>query len=94
MLGYDVGWKETGCIRGIKAYYTRNIDRLWETSLPTFSLYQQLKDICNTDKFELFYESFPNKTYYLKSDKCSVGKLSKIAITGLVVANVKTWNEK
>ena len=59
-----------------------------------FSLYQQLKDICNTDKFELFYESFPNKTYYLKSDKCSVGKLSKIAITGLVVANVKTWNEK
>ena len=40
----------------------------------------------NADKFGLFYHCLPNKTFYLKSDKCSGGKHSQIGIIGLVAA--------
>lgn len=46
------------------------------------------KDIYNADKFGLFYECLLNKIYQHKSEMCSGGKLSKIDITGLAVANV------
>ena len=42
----------------------------------------ELKDTYNADEFGWFYEYFPNKTYQLKSEKCSIGKLSKKRITG------------
>ena len=45
-----------------------------------------LKDIYNADEFGLFYQYVPNKTYQLKSEKCSGGKLSKVRITGMVSA--------
>ena len=59
----------------------------WETSLPTFLSNYELKIIYNTDEFGLFYQCLPNKTYQLKSEKCSGGKLSKIRITSLAAAN-------
>ena len=62
--------------------------RLWETSLPTLLSNYELKDIYNDDKLELFYECLLSKTYQFKSEKCSGGKLSKMRITGLAVANV------
>ena len=59
----------------------------WETSLPILLSNYDLKDIYNTDEFVLFYQSLPNKTYQLKSEKCYGGKLSKICITGMAAAN-------
>ena len=58
-----------------------------ETSLPTLLLNYDLKDIYNADEFRLFYQCLSNKTYQLKSEKCYVGKLSKIRITGMAAAN-------
>ena len=43
--------------------------------------------IYNADEFGLFYQCVPNKTYQLKSEKCSGGKLSKVRITGMASAN-------
>ena len=63
------------------------VDGWWETFLPTLLLKYELKDISNTDNFRFFYESLPNKSYQLKSEKCFDRKLSKIYITGLAVAN-------
>ena len=55
-----------------------------ETSL----LYNyDLKDIYNADEFGLFYQCVPNKTYQLKSEKYSGGKLSKVRITDMASAN-------
>ena len=59
----------------------------WETSLPTLLSNYELKNIYNAEEFGLFYQCIPNKTYQLKSEKCSGGKLSKIRITGLAAAN-------
>ena len=42
----------------------------------------ELKDIYNANEFGLFYQCVPNKTYQLRSEKCSGGKLSKVRITG------------
>ena len=51
--------------------------KVWsETSLPTLLYNYDLKDIYNADKFGIFYQYIPNKTYQLKSEKCSGGKLS------------------
>ena len=59
-----------------------------ETSLPTLLSNYELKDIYNADEFGLFYKCVINKTYQLKSQKCSGGKLSKIRITWMAAANV------
>ena len=56
-------------------------------SLPNLLSNYEPKDIYNADKSGLFYECLPNKTYQFMSEKCSGGKLSKIHITGLAVAN-------
>ena len=58
-----------------------------ETSLPTILSNYDLKDIYKADEFGLFYQCLPNKTYQLKSEKYYRGKLSKICITGMTVAN-------
>ena len=70
-----------------KSVTTDMVDGWWETSLPTLLSNYKLKDIYNADEFGLFYQCLPNKTYQLKSEKCSGGKLSKIRITGLAAAN-------
>ena len=53
-----------------------------------------LNDIYNADECGLFYQCVPfyqwvpNKTYQLKSEKCSGGgKLSKVCISGMASAN-------
>ena len=56
-------------------------------SLPTLLSNYKLKDIYNADELGLFYECLLNKTYHFTSQKCSDGKLNKIRITGLAVAN-------
>ena len=58
-----------------------------ETSLLTLLSNYELKEIYNADEFGLFYKCVINKTYQLKSEKCSGGKLSKIRITGMAAAN-------
>ena len=58
-----------------------------ETTLPTLLSNYGLKDIYNADEFGLFYQCLPDKSYQLKSEKCSGGKHSKIRITGLAAAN-------
>ena len=58
-----------------------------ETSLPTLLYNYDLKDIFNADEFGLFYQCVSNKTYLLKSEMCSGGKLSKVRITGMASAN-------
>ena len=63
------------------------VDGWWETSLPTLLSNYELQDIYNADEFGLFYQCLPNKTYQLKPEKCSGGKLSKIRITSSAAAN-------
>ena len=58
-----------------------------ETSLPTLLSNYDLKDIYNTDEFELFYKCMTKKTCQLKSEKCSGEKLSKVRITSMAAAN-------
>lgn len=58
-----------------------------ETTLPTLLSNYKLEDIYNADEFGLFYQCLPNKTYHLKSEKCSGGKHSKVRLTGLAAAN-------
>ena len=58
-----------------------------ETCLPTLLSNYNLKDIYNVDEFGLFFQCLPNKTYQLKSEKCSGGELSKIRITGMEAAS-------
>ena len=59
----------------------------YKTSLPTLLSQYKLEDIYNTDEFGLFYQCLPNKTFHLKSDKCSGGKYSKIRFIVLAAAN-------
>ena len=59
----------------------------FETTLPTLLSNYKLEDICNADKFGLFYQCLPNKTLHLKSEEYSGGKNSKIRIIGLAAAN-------
>ena len=61
----------------------RGQKRPFSTLLSNFDL----KGIYNADEFGLFYQCLPNKTYQLKSEKCFVGKLSKIRITGMAAEN-------
>ena len=58
-----------------------------ETTLPTLLSNYSLKNIYNADEFGLFFQCLPDKSYQLKSEKCSGGKHSKIRITGLAAAN-------
>ena len=58
-----------------------------ETTLPTLLPKYGLENIYNIDEFGLFYQCLVGNSYYLKRDKCSDGKHSKIRITGLAAAN-------
>ena len=50
-----------------KSVTSEMIDAWWEIFLPTLLSNYELKEICNVDKFGLFCECLPNKTYQLKS---------------------------
>ena len=46
-----------------------------------------LENVYNAHEYGLFYQCLPNKSYQLKTGKCSGGKHNKIRITGLAAAN-------
>ena len=46
--------------------------------LPTLLSNYNLRDIFNTDKFDLFNQVLPAKTLQFKEEKCSGGKHSKV----------------
>ena len=58
-----------------------------ETTLPTLLSNYSLENVYNADEYGLFYQYLPNKSYQLKTGKCSGGKHSKIRITSLAAAN-------
>ena len=58
-----------------------------ETTLPTLLPNYSLENVYIADEYGLFYQCLPNKSYQLKTEKCSGGKHSKIRITGLAAAN-------
>ena len=59
-----------------KAVTTEMASLWWETHLPTILSQFELKNICNTDEFRLFYQALSTKTMKLKAKK-SVGGKSK-----------------
>ena len=59
-----------------------------ETALPTLLTKYDLRDIFNDDEFGLLCQCLPNKTYHFKRQKCSVGKNSKVRLTGIATGNV------
>ena len=58
-----------------------------ERTLTTLLSNYGLENIYNADELGLFYQCLLNKSYRLKTEKCSGGKHSKIRITGLAAAN-------
>ena len=50
-----------------KSVTSEMVDAWWEIFLPTLLSNYELSDIYNVDKFGLFCECLPNKTYQLKS---------------------------
>ena len=58
-----------------------------ETTLPTLLPNYSLENVYIADEYGLFYQCLTNKSYQLKTEKCSGGKHSKIRITGLAAAN-------
>ena len=55
--------------------------QLTETTLPAILSRYPLENIFSADEFGLFYQCLPNKTLYLKGEKCSGGKHNKIRLT-------------
>ena len=72
----------------LKSVTPEMVNGCWEMSFLTLLSNYELTDIYSVDEFGLFYEFLPNKTYQIKSEKCSDRKLSKIGITSLAVPNV------
>ena len=70
-----------------KAVTPDMVARWNETTLLTLLSNYGLENIYNADKFGLFYQCLPDRSYQLKTEKCSVGKHSKIKITGLAAGN-------
>ena len=58
-----------------------------KTTLPTLLSNYSLENIYNADEFGLFYQCLPDKSYQLKTEKCSGGKHSNTRITGLAAAS-------
>ena len=58
-----------------------------ETTLPTLPSNYSLENIYKADEYGLFYQCLPNKSYQLKTEKCSGGKHRKIRITCLAATN-------
>ena len=59
-----------------------------EATLPTIISRYESRDIYSADEFGLFYKAFPTKSMYLKGEKCSGSKISKIRLTGIASANM------
>ena len=59
-----------------------------ETYLPTILSKYKLKNIYNANEFGLFYQGLPDKSLHCKGERCSVGKHSKVRLTGMAAGNV------
>ena len=60
-----------------------NDSKLRADPLPTIFSSYELRDIYNADKFGLFYQQLPTKSFHLKSERCARGKFSKVLLAGL-----------
>ena len=60
-----------------------------ETTLSIILSHYSSRDIYNADEFDIFYRALPTKIMYLKGEKYSGGKYSKIRLTGLATANMR-----
>ena len=58
-----------------------------QTTLPTLLTNFKLKNIYNADEFGLLFQCLPNKSYQIKSEKCSDGKNNKLRVTGMPSGN-------
>ena len=64
------------------------VTTVWfKTTLPTLLSNYYLHDIFNADKFGLFDQVQHGKTLYLKREKRSGGKLSKVRLSEIAAAN-------
>ena len=63
-----------------------------ETCLPTRLTKYKLKDIHNADEFGFFYQALPAMSLHCKGERCSIGKYSKMRLTGSVVSNTMGEN--
>ena len=68
--------------------YKRLLKRWLHLNLPAILARYQLKDIFNADEFDLFYH-FQSKRlfYHFQGKRCSVGKHSKVRLTGMAASN-------
>ena len=82
MAGYDVGRNEI-------IYHLRLFQGSRNLSHQRWLIRGQKRPLTFTTRMnsDFFYQCLPNKTYQLKSEKCYVGKLSKIRITGMAAGN-------
>ena len=68
---------------------TGDITNPWkEMTLQTILSNYAKTDIYNADEFGLFRKALPKKTLYLKHDKCTDSKHSKIKVKGLAAENM------
>ena len=67
---------------------TEEMTNPWKET-PLQTIYAKT-DIYNADKFGLFYKAFLKKNLYLKNDKCTGRKNSKIRVTGLAAVNMNS----
>ena len=82
---YGVSFKN---ISGESKSVTEEITAPWtKTTIPTILFRYPLENVFNADKFGLFNQCLPNKTFHLKGEKCLRRKHSKIRQTGLAAGN-------
>ena len=75
-------------IGGESKSVTKEMTSSWnETTLPTILSNYKLENIFKADKFGLFYQCLPDKTYHLKGEKCSGRKKSKVRLTRMAAAS-------
>ena len=68
--------------------YKRLLKRWLHLNLSTILARYQLKDIFHADEFDLFYHFQSKHLFYDFQDKrCSVGKHSKVRLTGMAASN-------
>jgi hypothetical protein len=66
----------------------------FQEKLPSLLRDYNPRDIFNADETGLFFRALPNKTYSLKGEKCSGGKLAKERLSILHCVNTAGEREK
>ena len=72
---------------------TEEMTALWnETTLPTLLSNYKLENVFKADKFGLFYQCLPTKTYQMSGGKSFGEKNSKVRLIGTAAASA-TWDK-